>query len=102
MFITSNGNGWYIHLKDKDGLEAYLPITFKKGTEPTPQEVNEYSSIKGRMYFETDRGRREVFPAAYKRKNGEIGIKLVVMGYDEPRATGGDKVVINADELPFY
>lgn len=73
IFLKRNkkGYGWY-HLVDteKDGKtkvadadKKFLDFTFTKGTEPTPQDLNDYGSYQGELIFRDSTGaERKVYP----------------------------------------
>ena len=100
--------------KDKDGKEskAYVDIQWPKGYEPSGDE------IFGKLILKTDDMEKECFFSSYPKANGEVKIKLVVLGekkvvQEQTSLTGNDtdvtghlvqdnKVVIEAEELPFY
>lgn len=70
MFLNKNKNGygWYSTVKTKDGeseVVAYINFSFKKGTEPAPQQLSEYGSYEGELIFRDSTGaERKVFPIA--------------------------------------
>ena len=101
------------HSRNLDGSEnkAYVDVQFPKGKEPAGD------SIEGRLIFKTANGENDCFFSSYKRKDGSVQIKLVLLGKDrviveqtpltgtERDVTGhvaqDNKVVIETEELPF-
>lgn len=126
MFINKNkkGFGWHSVVSTEEiGLQdpLYLNFSFKKGCNPDQSEYGEKGSIKGDLYFHSEKGIRKVFPVAreyqgrvwiefklleldpsiepvkhYKRNEVETDINVTDDPIDEY------KVTVDTDELPFY
>ena len=117
MKIFKNKYSWSTsaHSKNLDGTEnkAYIDVQFPKGKEPMGE------AVEGKLIFKTPEKESECFLSSYKRKDGTLQIKLVIMPdkvkttIEQMPLTGGDrdvtghiaddnKVVIETDELPFY
>ena len=123
MYLNRNksGYGWYSQIKSKEGeseVMAYLNFSFKKGTEPAPQELTEYGSYQGELIFRDTTGKeRRVFPIA-KEYNGMKRVDFMLMSpeneYQDPEPSwrpktepkwevnGDTPVKIEQEELPFY
>ena len=124
MYLNRNtsGYGWYSQIKSKDDggneILAYINFSFKKGTEPTPQELTEYGSYQGELIFRDTTGKeRRVFPIA-KEYNGLKRVDYMLMDpeheYKDPEPSwhpktepkwevnGETPVAISQEELPFY
>lgn len=107
MFLTRGKFGWFIPIKSKDiggnELSQNLQVSFKKGTEIDETLLNEYGSVPARMYIETNGERRECFLSVYLRKNGETGMKMVILDneneLEKPKKRG---IQIDESDLPFY
>lgn len=118
---NKNGYGWYSQVKSKDGdneVTAYINFSFKKGTEPSPQELTEYGSYQGELIFRDSTGKeRRVFPIA-KEYNSIRRVDFMLMDpeheYKDPDPSWRPKtepkwqinddkpVPIEQEELPFY
>ena len=99
--------------KNQDGTEnkCYLDVQFKKGYEPL-------NDLEGNLIFEEKTGaRRNCFLSSYRKKDGTVIPKLVVMPETEiyrevqTSLTGTNRDVtghvdrnipIETEELPFY
>ena len=128
MFINrsqKNDWQWYskIETKDEGGnvFNEYISFSFKKGCEPRDDELSEYGSLEGDLYFHTKDGKmRRVFPIV-KYFNGKTHIEYKILGVDgaKPLDRGferreqvslndgdtdmfGAKNTISPDDLPFY
>lgn len=101
MKIYKNQYGWSVLCSNKyNGQEAkcYMPVSFKKGTEPAGTEGNINVT--------------EFFMSAYKGKDGVDKPRMVVTEYvfvapkeDNSNFGGETKVnssLIDSDDLPFY
>ena len=93
MYLNRNksGYGWYSQIRTKEGESeniGYLNFSFKKGCEPLPNELTEYGSYQGDMFFrDTTGAERKVFPVV-KEYNGQKHIELKLLEkegeYNEP------------------
>lgn len=85
MKIFNGKYGWSTsaHNTDKKTNEEtkyYIPVQFKKGYEPSQDEVS------GKLIFKYDTGEeRECFFSSYKKQDGTITPKLVIYGKDDPK-----------------
>ena len=96
IFISKNdkNNNWHSKIESKEGesiVKAYLNFSFKKGCDPLPQDLNEYGSLAGDLFFrETNGTERKVFPIA-KEWNGKKWVELRLLGkeneYHDPQPT---------------
>ena len=79
---NKSGYGWYSQIKSKEGqseIIAYIRFSFKKGTEPFPQELGEYGSYQGELIFRDTTGKeRKVYPIA-KEYNGIKYVEFKLM-----------------------
>lgn len=114
MYLNKNkkGFGWYSTVSTESiGLKdpLYLNFSFKKGCDPSEEELNEYGSLQGEMYIETAAGKRKVFPVA-REYNGRTFIEFKILGIDgaETPAISGYKtqdvytdIKIEDDDLPW-
>ena len=96
MFLNKNKNGygWHSTVKTKDGeseVVAYINFSFKKGTEPTPQQLSEYGSYEGELIFRDSTGaERKVFPIAKEwndRRSVEFKLLETTNEYRDPKPT---------------
>ena len=124
MFINKNkkGFGWYSVVSTEDiGLNdpLYLNFSFKKDCNPDQSEYGEKGSIKGDLYFHSEKGIRKVFPVA-REYQGRVWIEFKLLELDpfdrpvkkykrnevethidvqeEPK----EEVTFDTDDLPFY
>ena len=122
MYISrkQKGFGWYAKVKSKDmqGKEstAYVQFVFKKGCEPTPEELNEHGSVEADLILVEKGGKqRRVFPIAktYTNQKGEevTYTEFMIMDYEfakgepiaeQPVQNGLGSDLIDPDDLPFY
>lgn len=114
MKIFRNKYGWSTsaHSKNLDGTEnkAYVDVQFPRGTEPV------VDTIDGKLIFKSGGKESECFLSSYKKRDGSVQIKLVMLGkttIEQTTLTGDDrdvtghikeenKVTITTEELPFY
>ena len=116
MKLYKGKYGWSVYAfgKELNGEEVknYLEIQFKKGSEPVGD------SLEGKLIFRSEDGtEREGFFSSYRKKDGAVVPKLVLMLPNEKtihyqQTLTGDgrdmmghidhSVVVNPDELPFY
>ena len=80
---NKSGYGWYAQVKSKvlgaSEIVAYIRFSFKKGTEPQPQELGEYGSYQGELIFRDTTGKeRKVFPMV-KEYNGIKYVEFKLM-----------------------
>lgn len=124
MFINKNkkGFGWYSVVSTEDiGLQdpLYLNFSFKKGCNPDQSEYGEKGSIKGDLYFHSEKGIRKVFPVA-REYQGRVWIEFKLLELDpsiEPvkhykrnevethidvQEEPKKEVTFDTDDLPFY
>ena len=115
MKIFKSKYGWSTsaHSKNQDGTEnkVYVDVQFPKDREPQGE------TLEGKLILKTASRESECFLSSYKRKDGTMQIKLVVMGnkatIEQTSLTGTDKdvvghivhdnkVVIETEDLPFF
>lgn len=124
MYINKNkkGFGWYSVVSTEDiGLQdpLYLNFSFKKGCNPDQSEYGEKGSIKGDLYFHSEKGIRKVFPVA-REYQGRVWIEFKLLELDpanEPvkhykrsevethidvQEDPKEEVTFDTDDLPFY
>lgn len=95
---NKNGYGWFSQIKSKEGESlnvAYINFSFKKGTEPLDNELNEYGSYEGELIFRDSTGaERKVFPIA-KEWNGKKSVEFKLLEktneYQDPHPTYAPK-----------
>jgi hypothetical protein len=122
MYLSrkQKGFGWYAKVKSKDmqGKEstAYVQFAFKKGCEPTPEELNQNGSVECDLLLVESGGKqRRVFPIArtYTNQSGqEVNyVEFMIMDYEftkgepiaeQPVQNGLGSNLIDPDDLPFY
>lgn len=118
MYINKGKNGWYIKVTSKDPggneVTGFMNVSFKRDTEPRDNEVSEYGSYQGDLFFRDKYGReRPVFFSSYLDRSNKAVIKMVVMGIQhevraepkeavEQKKKEESKLVIDPDELPFF
>lgn len=106
-YISQGKNGgWYMKVVDEyhDKItEGYIQVSFKKGCEPMPEDLNEYDSLEGDFYFVHDGRKRRVFPGCYAKRDGSVGYKIIFLEeeIEEPKEESGE-LKIDESELPFY
>lgn len=132
MFLNKNkkGYGWYSQVESKDMggnvSKGYLNFQFKKDCEPKQEELNQWGSYEGELWFKDNNGRfRKVFPIA-QTYEGKTSVKLMLLdwqfttdevkkekpinpqGEEDTSMFGGEKsksgeyVDIKSEDLPFY
>lgn len=116
LFRGINGFSWYTKVVSKDlntnaQREGYINFTFKKGCEPTQEELNDKNAYAGDLYFHDSNGRvRKVFPVVTEfNGNKRVEFKLLeIEGQPvqtitrEQTNSGTTFDGISQDELPFY
>lgn len=110
------GFGWYCKVvsKDTSGDETigYADFSFKKGSEPTKEELNDKGSYEGDLYFHAKDGTiRKVFPIA-SEYNGRVNLEWKIMNpegeedhtdnFGGPYQNIGESLDVSPEELPFY
>lgn len=123
LFRGINGFSWYTKVVSKDlntnaQREGYINFTFKKGCEPTQEELNDKNAYEGDLYFHDKNGCiRKVFPVVDEYNgNKKIEFKLLeaigelkseskepVQTITREQTNSGTTFDgISQDELPFY
>lgn len=117
MKIYKGEYGWSAsaHNKEKD-IKHYVDFQFPKNDEP----MGDY--VEGDLIFRLPNGKESnCFLSSYKKKDGSVHTKVVVMGaknplqenviHEQQTLTGTNKdvtghldpqIVIDTDDLPFY
>lgn len=67
-FINKGQYGFYMTVKDREDAKVFLTVGFRKGEEP--DEGGEFNL-------------KNAFLSAYKTRNGESRLKLVVLEYEQ-------------------
>ena len=105
VYLTKGKYGWFVPVKTKDlggnELMQNIQVTWKKDTEPLDEELNEHGSIPCKMFIETDRERREAFLGVYQRKDGQMGLKIVILE-NQIKPKKKEELKIDESDLPFY
>lgn len=105
-YISQGKSGsWYLKVIDEyhgEKTEAYIQISFKRGAEPLPEDLNEYKSLDGDFYFIHDGKRRKVFPGCYRRKDGSVGYKMILLEEEIEQEEERGGLQIDASDVPFY
>lgn len=116
MKLYRNEYGWSTSAKGKElngtEIKNYMGISFKQGSEPIGD------SLEGKLIFRSEDGtEREGFFSSYRKKDGTVLPKLVLMlpnentiQYQQTLTVDGrdmmghidHSAVVNPDELPFY
>ena len=114
MKLYKNEYGWSTSAKGKElngtEIKNYVGVSFKQGSEPVGD------ALEGKLIFRSEDGtEREGFFSSYRKKDGTVRPKLVLMLPNEntiqyqQTLTGDGRdmsghidVSINPEELPFY
>ena len=115
IFRSRYGFSTSAHSRDREGNEIkhYVDVGFLKGEEPE-------GDIEGNLVLKTPDGERACFLSCYRKGDGSVATKLVVLGNGEkPRevkfeqttldgerdvTAAGNKwsVQVEPNDLPFY